>query len=120
MGLQREWNTMSRIYLFLLACLLCGLGGALGSMAGNAFGERGVWIGGVIGGLVAAVLVAIVARGRQWISPNAVTATALGTAAGFVVAVIVTMNTMSSPVGPILSTTFAGLGALIGRRIKRS
>src|SRR5688572_4792195 len=68
---------MSRLYLFIFACLLCGLGGALGSMAGNAFGARGVWIGGVIGGLVAAYLVAVVARGRQWIGPDAVLATAL-------------------------------------------
>jgi hypothetical protein len=110
---------MSRLYLFVFACVLCGLGGMLGSMAGNAFGERGVWLGGVIGGLIAAGLVAVVARGRQWIGPNAVTSTALGTAVGFVVAVVVTMNTMSSPVGPILSTTFAGIGALAGSALAR-
>lgn len=115
-----EAGTVLRIYLFVAASVLTGLGGALGSILGNSFGRRGLWAGGVIGGLVAAVVVARIATWRRWITPTQFWGTALGTAVGFVVAAAVAVNTLSSPVGPILSTTLAGIGALLGARSSRS
>ena len=105
---------MKRFLLFVLACVLPGVGGAVGSIVGNAFGKTGLWTGGVLGGLLASLLVAWLATKMKWISREQRRATALGTAVGFLFAAAVAVNTLSSPVGPALSTMLAGLGALVG------
>lgn len=105
---------MTRIMLFITACALSGLGGALGSMLGNGFGKTGLWVGGVIGGQLAALLVARIAVWRRWIAPSQYGPTAMCTAIGFLIAAAIAVNTLSSPVGPVLSTTIPGLGALLG------
>lgn len=105
---------MNRAALFLVACALGGLGGAVGSMVGHAFGKGGVWAGGILGGLLASMLVARIAVWRRWIVRSQSWPTALGTAIGFLVACAVAVNTLSTPVGPLMSTLLIGAGALLG------
>jgi fructose-specific phosphotransferase system IIC component len=105
---------VNRAALFFVACALGGLGGAVGSMVGNAFGKGGLWAGGILGGLLASMLVARIALWRRWIVPSQFWPTALGTAIGFLVACAVAVNTLSTPVGPIMSTLLIGAGALLG------
>ena len=108
---------MRRVYVFLVSCLLAGIGGAVGSILGNGFGGRGLWIGGVVGGLLGAMSAAIVSRAAGWIVPHQVRATAAGAAVGFLAAALIAVNTLSSPIGPVLSTALVGIGALAGARI---
>ena len=108
---------MNRIALFIVACALGGVGGALGSIVGHAFGKSGVWVGGILGGLIASLLVARLALWRGWIVRSQFRPTALGAAAGFLAACAVAVNTLSSPVGPILSTLLIGAGAVLGREL---
>jgi len=105
---------VNRVSLFLTACALGGLGGLLGSIAGSAFGKPGLWTGGVLGGLLASLLVARIAVARRWIVQSQSLSTALGTAIGFLAACAVAVNTLSSPVGPIMSTLLIGAGAVLG------
>jgi hypothetical protein len=105
---------MNRAILFLVACALGGLGGLLGSMIGAAFGKSGLWAGGVLGGLIASMLVAQIALARRWIVRSRFWPTAVGTAIGFLAACAVAVNTLSSPVGPVISTLLIGAGALFG------
>lgn len=105
---------MNRAGLFLVACALGGVGGALGSMVGNAFGKSGLWAGGILGGLLASMLVARIALWRRWIVRSQYWPTTLGTATGFLVACAVAVNTLSTPIGPIMSTLLIGAGALLG------
>ena len=105
---------MNRTALFLIACVLGGLGGALGSMVGHSFGKAGLWMGGIIGGLLASMLIARIALWRRWIVRSQYWPTVLGAAIGFLLACAVAVNTLSSPVGPILSTLLIGVGALLG------
>jgi hypothetical protein len=104
------------LFLFLLGSALPGFGGAVGSIVGHRFGATGLWIGGVVGGLVASVAVAWIASRAWWIGSRDRWSTALGTAIGFLIAATIAVRTLSSPVGPVLSTGFAGLGAVIGSR----
>ena len=102
--------------LFVLAMVLGGTGGAVGSILGGAFGQRGVFIGGFVGGVLVAPVTATIARWRGWIGARQVRGTALGAAIGFLLAATIAVNTLSSPVGPVLSTLLIGIGALIGAR----
>jgi hypothetical protein len=105
---------MNRVALFLVACALGGFGGALGSIVGNAFGKSGLWVGGILGGLVASMLVARIALWRHWIVRSQFRPTVLGAAVGFLVACAVAVNTLSSPIGPVMSTLLIGAGAVLG------
>jgi len=105
---------VNRALLFVLACTLGGLGGAVGSIVGHAFGQRGLWAGGILGGILASILVARIAVWRSWISRSQFLPTSLGTAIGFLVASAIAVNTLSSPIGPIMSTLLIGVGALLG------
>jgi len=102
------------VELFIASCLLGGVGGAAGSMIGHAFGHRGVFIGGVVGGFVGAILVGRLAAWRGWIAREQSWGTTLGAAIGFLAAAFIATKTLSSPIGPILSTLLIGTGALIG------
>lgn len=108
---------MRLLKLFLLTCGLSGLAAALGSIVGHAFGETGLWVGGVVGGLAGASAAARLARGRGWIAAPALPATMIGACLGFGAAAYLAVNNLSSPVVPILSTSLSGLGALLGQRL---
>ncbi len=103
-----------RVPLFLTAMAVGGLGGALGSILGNAGGQRMLFVGGFIGGVLVAPLTARIARWRRWIPPEREVRTALGAAIGFILAATIAVNTLSSPIGPVLSTLLIGLGAVLG------
>src|SRR5688500_7010214 len=104
--------------LFVLLIAAGGAGGMLGSIVGAAAGKRGLFIGGLVGGLIAAPLAAYLAARLRWIDPREVKGTALGAAVGFLAAAAVAINTLSSPVGPILSTLLIGAGGLAGGRLQ--
>ena len=103
-----------RIPLFVVACALAGFSGVVGSILGHALGPKGVIVGGVLGGILGSVGAAAVARARGWIASDRFTATAVGASGGFLAAAAIATHTLSSPVGPILSTLLVGLGAVLG------
>ena len=63
-------------------------------------------------------LTPLVARWRRWIEPRDFWPTAAGAALGFAAAALVAVNTLSTPVGPILSTLLIGLGAVLGSHVR--
>ncbi|HYS70553.1 MAG TPA: hypothetical protein VEM14_09955 [Gemmatimonadaceae bacterium] len=105
---------MKRVALFVVACALGGAGGALGSVVGHSFGKSGLWAGGIVGGLLASLLVARIALWRRWIIRSQYWPTSLGTALGFLAASAVAVKTLSSPIGPIMSSLLIGAGAVLG------
>lgn len=114
---ESEVISMSGVLLFVLSSFLGGLGGALGSMVGSSMGRTGLWIGGVVGGLLGAAGAVAVAKRRRWIASGQARATTVGAMAGFLAAAAIAVNTLSSPVGPILSSGLTGIGALLGARL---
>jgi hypothetical protein len=108
---------MRQFRFFITMCLLGGIGGFVGSVLGGFFGNQALFIGGFLGGIAIAPLSARVALWRRWILPGQFWPTAAGAAIGFIAAAIVAVNTLSSPVGPILSTSLTGVGALLGSRV---
>lgn len=109
-----------RARFFIAMCLLGGLGGFVGSVLGAFVGSnRALFVGGFLGGIVIAPLSARVALWRRWIAPSRYWTTTLGAAIGFVAAAIVAVFSLSSPIGPVLSTGLIGLGAFIGAERRR-
>jgi hypothetical protein len=85
-------------------------------MVGHSFGKGGLWAGGILGGLLASMLIARIALWRRWIVRSEYWPTVLGAALGFLLACAVAVKTLSSPVGPILSTLLIGVGAVLGSK----
>jgi hypothetical protein len=104
--------------LFLVSCFFGGLGGLLGSIVGHAGGQTGLRIGGVLGGILGSIAGVGVARWRRWVTVAQFPTAAAGAAIGFLLAAAIAVNTLSSPIGPIVSTTLIGLGAVIGARLR--
>ena len=111
---------MNLLKLFLLMVLLGGAGGALGSMAGNAFGRGGVIAGGLIGGAALVVAGAFLSARWHWIKLPQRLWTMIGGVLGFGVASLVTLSTLSSPIGPMVSTLLVGTGAVLGALVGSS
>jgi len=105
---------VNRVGLFVVACVLGGVGGALGSIVGHSFGKSGLWAGGIVGGLLASLLVGRIALWRRWINRSRYWPTTIGAALGFLAASAVAVKTLSSPIGPMLSTLLIGAGAVLG------
>ena len=106
------------VRLFVLAVVLGGFGGFAGSVIGAAFGRTGLFVGGFLGGILIAPLTAWIAVRRQWVGAQNLLATAIGAAIGFAAAASIAVSTLSSPIGPLLSTLLIGTGAIIGARRK--
>ena len=104
--------------LFVVACLLAGLGGFSGSVVGAAFGRQALFAGGFLGGILAGPITAHVARWRGWIGPGQYWSTAASAILGFIAAALIAVNTLNSPIGPVLSTAVTGIGAIVGSRLR--
>jgi hypothetical protein len=107
---------MPRVWLFVVTCVFGGLGAAIGSVIGHAFGTRGLFTFALLFGLAAVALGARFAVWRHWIEQSQWPATALGAGLGFLAAAFIATRTLSSPVGPILSALLIGAGAVLGAR----
>jgi len=107
---------MTSLRLFLVACIVGGVGGFIGSVVGSAFGKEALFAGGFLGGVAVAPLSARIARWRRWIEPRQYWPTTAGAAVGFIVTATIAVNTLSSPVGPILAASLTGIGAIVGAR----
>ena len=106
---------MNKLALFVTATLVGGLGGFVGSVLGNAF--NALFAGGFIGGVALSPLTAWIGVKRHWIETSRFWPVTAGAAIGFLAAATLAINTLSSPVGPLVSTVLTGLGALAGARL---
>jgi len=111
---------MNYVKLFLLAVLLGGVGGAAGSMLGSALGRGGLIAGGVVGGVLLSAAAGLLSARWHWVAPSQRLWVVLGGAFGFLIACMVALSTLSTPVGPILSTLLIGGGAVLGAFAGRS
>ena len=110
--------TARLLKLFFIEVLLGGAGAVGGAMLGKTMGHT--VIGAVTGGLIMVVLAGHLAcrlecvnhRERFWVMGGGV--------AGFLVACLVALATISTPGGPIAASILIGLGAVFGALLGRS
>ncbi len=107
---------MTSFALFALLVLAGGAGAFAGSVLGHAFGRTGLFAGALIGGALASAAAAFLCATFTWIHAAERIPTAMGAVAGFFVAAVIAVNTLSSPIGPVTSALLIGIGGLLGRR----
>lgn len=105
---------------FVTMCVAGGVGGAMGSLAGRALGTGGVLIGGFVGGTLLIVGAGRLGERLGWIARAQRRWAVIGGFVGFVLAAIVALSTLSTPVGPLTGTLLIGCGALLGAVVGRS
>ena len=108
---------MKQLRLLVFLIVAGGIGGFLGSVLGGAFGRRALFAGGFVGGAILTWLATHLAGRLGWVPREQVTGTAIGATLGFLVAATIAVNTLSSPVGPVLSTLAVGIGGYLGGRL---
>lgn len=104
------------IRLFLITWLLGTAGAVIGSMIGAAFGEHPLFIGAMVGGVLAIAAAVRLAGSRGWISAAQHTRITVGAILGFAAAALIATRTLSSPIGPALSSLLIGVGAVLANR----
>ena len=105
--------------VFFVTSFLGGVGAVVGSILGNAFGGKGLYVGAVMGGIVAVAFAVWLAARLAWFDRRNFRAALVGGEVGFLVAAPIAVQMLSSPIGPIVSTALIGLGALVGSRVDK-
>jgi hypothetical protein len=108
------------IWLFLLTCGVSGLLTVLGSIGGHAFGRTGLSVGAVLGGIIGIALAGLIARRLRLIDHRSYVPTVIGGTVGYIVAAVIAVNNLHTPVVPILSVSLVGLGAVAGSLTRRN
>jgi hypothetical protein len=107
-------------YVFVTMSLLGGAGAAVGSMVGHGLGRGGLLGGGFLGGMLLVIGGGFLVQRLGWIRRSQRFWTNAGGVAGFFLACMMALATLSSPVGPILSTFLIGSGAVLGALVGHS
>jgi len=102
--------------VFLATWLLGGAGAVIGSMLGGAFGEHALFIGAMVGGVLAIAAAVYLAVWRGWVTATQRTRVTIGAILGFAAAALIATRTLSSPIGPALSSLLIGVGAVLANR----
>jgi hypothetical protein len=107
---------MKPVATLVLVWLLTGFGAVAGSILGSAGGKANLFTGAVVGGAALAYLSPIVCSRLGWIASAASRGASVGAVLGFLVAAPIAATNLRTPVIPVLTCSFAGIGTLIGAR----
>ncbi len=111
---------MSFLKLFLFSMLLGAGGGTVGFAAVTSLGRVGGIVGGfLVGGAMVAAAVLLAAH-WEWITPDDRLWAILGGWGGFGLAAMVTLATIGSARGHLISPVLIGLGTVLGALAGRS
>jgi hypothetical protein len=109
--------TILDLLLFLLVCFVTGLLIFVGSVLGHSLGQTGLFAGAVVGGFAGVGLATWLSAQFGLLSPENLIATFIGGSIGFIVATIIAVNTLFTPIIPLASIVLIGVGALLGKAI---
>ena len=88
-----------------------------GSVLGNSMGRTGLFVGAVIGGLAGVSLAVWLSTRIGLLSKANFLPALVGGSAGFIVAAVIAVNSLWTPIIPLASVALIGVGALIGKAI---
>jgi hypothetical protein len=91
-----------------------GLGAAVGSILGNAFGKVGLMAGAILGGVLALIGTVMLLTKLRWLPEGTRLGAILGGLLGFAIAVPIAVSTLHTPITPVVSCGLVGAGVLLG------
>ena len=100
--------------LFAVSCLLCGTGMFSGSISGHAVSRSGLFIGAVVGGICGIMLAALMMLKWKVLQKDRFFSTIIWGLVFFGTALLFAVTNLNSPVIPLLSILFVGLGSVVG------
>lgn len=101
--------------LFVMVCLLAGIGLFLGSVLGHGIAKTtGTNVGAIIGGIIGVVAATKIAVARKILGTKRFWPSTIGGILGLILATIIALNHMETPIVPLASILLIGLGALFG------
>lgn len=105
---------MKPLPVLLTSWVLAGLGAAVGSILGNAFGNVGLYAGAVVGGGLAITGTVTLLAKLRWLPPATRLGAIAGGLLGFLIAVPIAVTNLHTPITPIVSCALVGAGVLLG------
>ena len=109
--------TVRDFYLFLLVCALTGFLIFAGSVLGNSMGRTGLFAGAIVGGFAGVGLAVWLSSRLGLLSKGNLLTPFIYGSLGFIVAAIIAVNTLFTPIIPLLSLLLIGVGTLLGKAI---
>ena len=110
---------MRTLPTLLLSWFATGFAAAVGSILGNAFGARGLHVGAVAGGTLGVLGAVAAAKRLGWLPRDETRGAFVGGVLGFAIAIPITLTHMQTPIVPVLSCSFVGIGVLVGAGVAR-
>lgn len=107
------------ILFFFLVCLLAGVCIFVGSVLGNSQGRTGLFAGAVLGGFAGVALAVWLSSRLGLTGAASPLASWLGGSLGFILAALIAVNNLHTPVIPVACVGIIGAGALLGRMLAR-
>lgn len=103
------------ITLFLIVCFLSGAGTLFGSVLGHSLGRNGLFLGALVGGCLGVLASTWLAIRLKLIARSTYGAVAVTAMAGFILASIIAVANLHTPIIPLASIALTGLGAISGK-----
>jgi hypothetical protein len=110
---------MKSLFIFLIVCASAGIVAFLGSVIGGVIGQTPLFIGGTVGGLIGVWIGGWIAQRLRLIKEIEFKPTIIGGCIGFIIATVIALNNLHTPVIPLLSTGLTGIGSLIAVSVQR-
>jgi hypothetical protein len=105
---------MKPLPTLLLVWLLTGLAAVGGSMLGGGWGQRALFAGAIVGGPFGVAAGTWLAAALRWIPRTARARATWWGILGFAIAAPIAVLNLHTPITPVLATSLAGAGALVG------
>jgi hypothetical protein len=105
----------NNLIVFVGVSFFCGITTFLGSVLGHAFSQAGLFTGAIIGGIVGIVSSSMLLVKRNLIDANQLLPVITSGLLFFGVAILFALTNLNTPVIPLVSLSFVGLGCIAGK-----
>jgi hypothetical protein len=109
--------TIRDLLLFMLVCFVTGLLTFVGSVLGHSLGQTGLFAGAIIGGFAGVGLTVWLSLRFGLLASGNLIAPFIGGIIGFIIAALVAVNTLFTPIIPLASILLVGVGTLFGKAV---
>ena len=106
------------IQIFLTETFSCGICTFIGSITGNSFNQSGLFIGAIAGGVVGIILSSYLLLKMKIIASSEIIPIIAWGVLFFLSASLFAVTNLNSPIIPLLSLLFVGIGGIIGKSYK--